>query len=284
VLRRHQEMEADYTRKTTAIAAFKREYEPVDQLFAPFEDQIKAAGFTKAGLIQAWAGVEKKLTSGQGVEVVADLQRTYNLDKNQIARALGLTSPAAGVETPPAPDAAAPIQLPPEVLRTLQSLDQRQQQFDQHLTRQQQERQTEATNRVMSTIAAFRDAKDQNGNLLHPHYADLENEMVILANGIRASGGEPDLKDLYDKAVWANPSTRQKVLDGQNAAQEAQRKAVEEQQRKEARAKAERARRAGSSVTGTPGSSQAAITTAKAGEVSIRDALMAAVEEHADAA
>lgn len=278
VMRRYRDIEADYTRKTQEIAAFRRDYEPVQQMMAPFEQQIRNAGFTPATLIQAWAKVEQDLTQGRGVAVVKDLVQNYRLDRAQLARELGLTAPAAGVEQPPAPDGVAPAQLPPEVTQTLQQLQARQTQFDQYLTTQQQTRQREETNRVMSTITAFRDAKDPSGNLLHPHYDDLETDMIAYLQAARNMGQEPGLDELYEKAVYANPSTREKVLLSQRAAEEAQRTAAAEKLRVEARAKAEKARRAGSSVTGAPGASQAAIAAAKAGSGSLRDQIRASME------
>lgn len=278
VMRRYREIEGDYTRKTQEIAAFRRDYEPVQQMMAPFEQQIRNAGFTPATLIQAWANIEQALTQGRGVAVVKDLVQNYRLDRAQLARELGLTAPAAGVEQPPAPDGVAPAQLPPEVTQTLQQLQARQTQFDQYLTTQQQARQREETNRVMGAITAFRDAKDPSGNLLHPHYDDLETDMIAYLQAARNMGQEPGLDELYEKAVYANPSTREKVLLSQRAAEEAQRTATAEKQRLEARAKAEKARRAGSSVTGAPGASQAAIAAAKAGSGSLRDQIRASMD------
>ncbi len=281
VMRRYKDMEADYTRKTQEQAAFRRDYEPVHQMFAPFEDQIRQSGFTKAGLIQAWADVERKLSSGQAIPVIRDLVQNYRVDRDALARELGISAAPAADGTQP--EQAPAAQLPRELTETLQTLIQRQQQIDQHFTRAQQAQQAEAQTRVMSTITAFREAKNASGALLHPHYDDLESDMVAYLEAARRLGQEPSLDDLYDKAVWANPSTRDKVLASQRAAEVAQRTESEKKAREEARAKAERARRAGSSVTGAPGTSQAAITAAKADAGSVRDALLAAIDEHADA-
>jgi hypothetical protein len=65
-----------------------------------------------------------------------------------------------------------------------------------------------------------------------------------------ASSLSRPLDQLYETAVYANPATREKVLTAQRQQEEAKR--VEE-----AKAKAASARKAGSSVTGAPGSGQA---------------------------
>jgi hypothetical protein len=280
LLKRHGDMESDYTRKTQAIAAFRRDYEPVQQMMAPFEQQIRNAGFTPATLIQAWAKVERDLTEGRGLNVVRDLVTNYRIDKAALARELGLAAPAAGVDPPPPPNGQNGVgHIPPEVVQTLQQLQQRQSQFDQFLTTQQQQRYNEEARRVETAVTAFRDAKDASGNLLHPHYADLEDDMIAFLTAARSQGQEPTLDELYDKAVYSNPSTRAKVLESQRAAETAQRTAAETKARDEARAKAEKARRAGSSVTGQPGASQAAIAAAKANGGSLRDVLERAADE-----
>lgn len=282
LLRRHGEMEADYTRKTQQHAAFMRDYDPVRQVLAPYETQIRQAGYTPATLIQAWSNVEKGLMEGRGIDIVRDLVQNYRLDKAQLARALGLTT-TGGAETPPSPDGNQPIVLPPELARELETLRNGHQQVTQYLTTHQQMQQREALSRVENTIEAFKGAKDASGASLHPHYDELENDMVVLWKAAQEAGQQPTLDDIYDRAVWANTSTRQKVLDGQRAAGEAQRKAAEQKVQAEARAKAERARKAASSVTGAPGSGQSRVTQAQAEGGSLRDQLNAAYDEMADA-
>ncbi len=283
LLRRHGEMEADYTRKTQQHAAFVRDYDPVRQILAPHEAQIRQAGFTPATLIQAWSNVEKALMEGRGVDIVRDLVANYRLDKAQIARAIGLTANGTGSETPPVPEGHQPIALPPEVVSTIQRLEQQGQQFNQFLTAQQEQQRREAESRVEGTITAFRNAKDSSGNLLHPHYDDLEADMVRLWKAAAGEGQQPTLDEIYDQAVWANTSTRQKQLEAQSAAAEAQRQKAEKQRQDEARAKAERARKAASSVTGAPGSGQSRVAQAQAEGGSLRDQLNAAFEELSDA-
>lgn len=295
LLRRHGEMEAYFSKRSQERAAFDRDYEPVRQILSPFETQIRAKGFTPASLIQAWSNVELALTNPENApRVIADIAKNYNIDRAALGRALGFTTAAAPVEGQPPVDGAAPIQLPPELVQELRLLREKQQFFDQHLTAQQQREQSEAETRVMSTIAAFRDAVDEKGTPTHPHYDELEDDMIELLKVARASGKEPGLQDLYDKAVWANTSTREKVLASQRAAEEAQReadrnaeearrKAAEEKTRVEARAKAERAKKAASSVTGAPGSGQARMQAAKDGDLSLKDQLLASYDELADA-
>lgn len=288
-LRRDQEMTADYTRKTQEIASLRRDYEPVQQILKPYEDQIRGKGFTPASLIQAWSNVEIGLANPQTApKLIADIIGNYKVDRAQIAQLLGLTGAGgtggAGTETPPAPNGAQPIIIPPELQREFDALRNGHQQVTQFLTGQQEQQDRENLNRMNSTIAAFQDAKDDKGIALHPHFAELEDQMVSLIVAARTRGRVMSLPEAYETAVWANPSTRQKTLDGQHAADEAQRVAGEKKKTDEARAKAERARKASSSVTGAPGSGQARMTQAQAEGGSLRDQLYSAFEDASDAA
>lgn len=283
LLTRHREMEADYTNKMHTLTALKRDYEPVQQILAPYDQQIKAKGFTPASLIQAWSNVEIALANPQSAaQVVKQLVDNYKIDPNQIAQLLGLSRPAAGQEPPPPADGQQPITLPPELTRELTELRNGYHQVTSFQAQQQQNAQREAESRVMSTIQAFESAKDEKGNLLHPHYSELEDDMVALYAAERARGRVPELQEVYDKAVWSNHSTREKLQASQRAAEEAQRAEADEARRVAARAKAERAKRAGSSVTGAPG--QTGASRSLNGESSLRDQLNAAFEEVSDAA
>jgi len=277
LLKRHHEMEADYTNKTHAIASLRRDYEPVQAILAPYEPQIRARGFTPASLIQAWSNVEVGLANPiTAPAIVRDIVNNYRIDKAQLAQILGLSNiPAA----PQVADGQQPIVLPPEVRAELETLRNGHQQVTQFLTAQQQQQRQEAEHRVMSTIETFRTATDDKGALLHPHFDELENDMLVLLNAERASGRVPELQDIYDKAVWANTSTREKILTSQRAAEEAQRVQDQKKREEEARAKAERARKASSSVTGAPGSGQARLRQSQDENRSIKDELLAALEE-----
>lgn len=282
LLRRHKEMEGLVTKKTQEIAAFRKEYEPVHKLLEPWGERMKASGYTPSSLITSWANVERRLMDGDGVGVVAGLIKGYKIDMGKVAQALGLRPQraAAGAdgEQPPAAhqDGAALAQLPPEITDQLRTLQDRLDAQDREKAETTRRTQMGAEQRVMSDIENFKSAQDDKGQLLHPHFDELEDDMTSLAQAAMAARKPvPSLQELYDKAVWANPSTREARLA---ADQKAQRDKVAQ----EARAKAERAKRAGSSVTGAPGSGQAPSAKVRP-EQSLREQLEAAAADAAEA-
>lgn len=112
--------------------------------------------------------------------------------------------------------------------------------------RAEQERQTAELN---SRIEAFKsDPKNA-------HFEELRQDMARLIQGGLAS----DLPDAYEKAMWANPTVRAKVIESQRAQEEATRKA-------EAEKKAAEARKAAAINVATKGTVGASPSTPKSKE------------------
>ncbi len=277
ILRRHKEMEGAFTKKTQEHAAFRKEYEPVDKIFDPYRDQMRQSGYSPQTLIQAWANVEDRLMKGDGVAVVAGLINGYKIDLGKVAQALGI-KPQQRAAQPGAEDGAEAqpqqqIQLPPQLMQEIQALRQRADAEDRRRQDESRGAQQAATQRVMTDIETFKSAQDDKGNLVHPHFDELETEMALLAKAAMDSRlPVPPLKELYEKAVWANPSTRDQAFAARDRAQQ-------EKAAAEARAKTAKAKKAGSSVTGAPGSGQAQSGSTRRTEQTLREQLLAAADD-----
>jgi hypothetical protein len=233
VLRHHKE-----------TAEFRREYDPVNKLFEPYRERMKAGGWSPHKLIEAWSNVEKRLMEGDAVNVIAGLATAYKVNLGDVAKTLGLrprqpqtngqTEPN-GQSPQPQPEGMLEHQLPPQVARQLQAIQDRFAAEDRARADAVRRQMTATEHRVMNEIDQFKSAREGKGNSLHPHFDEVEEAMVLLAQSANAAKKPMALKDLYETAVWANPKLREETL----AARE--------------RDKAVRARRAGSSVTGGPG-------------------------------
>src|SRR6185312_8032954 len=283
ILDRFKAMEGDYTKKTQAIAELKKEYGPVDEMFAPHKEVLRQKGFTPKTLIEAWANVEQKLAGGpdSAVDVIRGLVSGYNIPPEKIAAALGIARQAVQNNVQQQPTAVQNgqlVPLPPEVQKTIDDLRNKVGTFEQKFgTIEQREAQAAAAakladeQRAEGIVTEFKEAKDAKGNRLHEHFEEVEGLMTELAQAkIASKQPVPPLKDLYEMAVYAHPDVRQKVLT-------AQRQQEEKKRADEARAKAVAAKKAGASVTGAPGTGQA--PTGKDTGQSIRDSLEAAFED-----
>jgi hypothetical protein len=275
VLARHKAMEADHTRKTQAIAELKREYEPVDEVFAPYRELMKTRGLTARDLIEGWVNVERRLAEGDGINVIKGLIAGYKLDPGELARALGISSPpAAAPAGPPAtPNTPAPSTLPPELLAEVARLRQRADAEDRAKAETARAAQLALREKFIADMEELKTATDADGNLRHPYVAEVAEDMAHLALAAKSRGQAiPPLQELYEKAVRANPSTyeSQRIAEAQSA---------DRQRQAEARAKAAAARKASASVSGAPGSGQP--PRARPSGRSLREELEAAADEAA---
>lgn len=222
-LRRDKEMTADYTRKTTELADFRKAYEPVQQLFAPYMEQLRQSGQSPAQVIQGWASVDKALTE-KPVETLQWLAQQYNVDLGAQQQSDEFIDPK--------------VQSLEQQIRTLQS----------HITQREQYESQQRLGTVQQQLQAFAEEKSEAGELAHPYFDDVVDDMVRLAHVERQAGRNPEVKTLYETAIWANPGVREKVLAAQQSA--AAKKAEAE-----AKAKAAQARRAAKSVSSSGGAS-----------------------------
>ena len=93
-------------------------------------------------------------------------------------------------------------------------------------------------------VQQFRDAKTEAGILAHPHFDEVQDDMTRLAQADQLAGKMPDINDLYDRAIHANPTVRAKL-------QAAQQHAAKLKEKREQKEKVKKAKAAGVSVTGT---------------------------------
>lgn len=266
----YKRMEAGFTPKLQRLSEYERNYQGVPELFAPYAEQLRQMGATPGHIIQRWAQVEQALIghknaveagreSETGAQMIARLIESYKIDPGAVARIL-TTARENGAIPAAAPTQAA---LPPEVMATINDLRTKVYARD-AADRQRGEAAAQAQ------MDRFANEKDAAGNLSHPFFADVTEDMTALAR-IDAQAGRPlDLASLYDRAVYANPETRSKLLALQKDTEAKQAAAA-------AKAKTEAARAASSSVTGAPSPGQTA--NSKPAERPLRDTIADAVRE-----
>ncbi len=62
---------------------------------------------------------------------------------------------------------------------------------------------------AMFDLKRFQDAVTEDGKLKHPFYKELGSEMI----GVLKSGAAGNLEEAYQKALWLNPATREKMIE-----------------------------------------------------------------------
>ena len=188
LMERYQGMESAHTQRSQEIAPIRQF---VDQ-WSPYTQQF---GATVEQAAQTLFQTEYRLRSGDNAQKLAVLR--------ELVQAYGVQAPGEG-EMPADP-----------------RVGELQQQLFQMQAMQQQQAQAAQQQQVQTTtqqVQAFAGQKDDKGNLAHPYFGDVETEMTRLAQADLAAGVQPDLQSLYDRAVWANPTTRAKLMAEQQKA------------------------------------------------------------------
>lgn len=294
IVDRHKAMEADYTRKSMAIAEFQKEYGAVDEMFAPYKMQLRQAGYTPATAVRNWMAAEQALNNpATRDQAILTLAKSYQVDLAKLAGVSVQQPPANAQPQMPTPEQLANMTeaqqldalLKPHLsqyiaqavtpyekqLEELRAQVAQAQQFQQSSINGQRQQVVQG---VMQEVNSFANAKDTAGALVHPYFQDVETDMALMMRGYQQSGVQcPPLEEIYQRAVRANPSTYERLTAQQTTAAATKRA-------EEARAKSAQARRAGSSVTGAPSGGQPK-PNGSAGDLTIRDSIMAAMEASA---
>lgn len=236
LLERSKEMQADYTRKTQETARLRKHYEAVDQVLAPHSEYLARQGKSPAEAVDALMRAQVALDSDPA-SVILHLAQEKGLNLAQLAQ---LQQQSTGQGSHPAIQ-----QLSNEVL-----------QLKQQLQAQQQE---EVSAQALESIVEFQNEKDANGNLLHPHFEDVRPYLSAIIADLRDTDPDASDRDILEQA-YAEAIKPLKALEA---------KLME--QRKQ---KVEAARKAGVSVTSSPGG---AVTSAK--PANFRDALEQSYEQ-----
>lgn len=150
-------------------------------------------------------------------------------------------------------DLSAAAQAAPQVDPQVQALRQELAQVRGHLVGQEQAQHQQVQVQAQQVIEAF--AADPK-NEFYEQVKPMMGQLLV-------AGQATDMQDAYDKACWATPSVRSTLMQRQSAEADAKRAA-------EAKAKADAKRRAGGSVSGSPGSPVTTATTVDP-NLSLRD-------------
>ena len=125
------------------------------------------------------------------------------------------------------------VQDQPYIDEPTKQLMDRYEQLEQQIHSQQQQAQQAQAMQVVESAKAFEFETDAEGNLLRPHVQDVADDMLRLMQ----AGYARDFQDAYDKACWANPNVREKILKEQETGRKQQQTAQAEKAKAAAKAR-----------------------------------------------
>jgi hypothetical protein len=217
LLRRHSEMEGEFQRRVQASAQAAN----FTQALAPiFNDPVIAGSLQQAGVgaaeaINQWAGFHRRFMTDP-VPMIAELIQRSGVDPAVFAR---LSS--AGPQQPGGAQPLTPEQLKDPALRFIADHIGRQHSDIVGLRTELQAMRTAGEQRqaheVMRVtrwgIDSFAEEKDQQGNLLHPHFDAVLPHIITLFK----ADPRRDLHEAYEQALWMDANTRGTLLQRERA-------------------------------------------------------------------
>jgi hypothetical protein len=242
---RHRDMQSDYTRKTEEVAKERTKYQELETAFEPYREELALQGTTPAQAASRLLAAQRVLTRDP-INGLKWLSQNLGVDLKQLA---------------PQPDKDEEYLDP-----TVKALKDKVSSLEAQLNQVKVGSQNAKAQEVQKIISDFKSAKDEAGNLKHPHFDNPDVQAVI--SGLVGQG--KTLDEAYERAVFVLPEVRSKIAE--DAAKAAQAEAAK---------KAEEARKQKLVAAKTAAQTIRSRGTAdeKTQSVSIEDALRAAMRE-----
>lgn len=256
-MQRIRHLVTDYTRKTQEIGQARQRYQGIDRVIGQRE-----RGWAVNGVSPEQALNQIFALSDFAAEQPEEFIKYFAEQRGIDIRALNGSSGAApGQRNQPGeyvdPELLAVRKEMLELKRNLQHSQQTENQRQEAAKKAAYERNLQQTTEMVNQFAS---QTDKNGRLLYPFFNELEEDIAIELQSKRAK----TVAEAYNNAVWANPSTRAKVLARSRSLENAK-----------ARAKAEAAKRAASMKSGGNGADGGPAKTT--GDMSIGELLRASL-------
>lgn len=223
LLKREKQYEEGIQKKSNEV-------KPILEALKPYESMLSLRGIDAGTAVRHWAAAQAMLDQDpvRGLELLVG---SYDKEtREKLAERLGFTS-KTGEDDDEYTD--------PEVRKLRKEIEDLRRQNQQTVSQYQLETQSQQQQQALKTVQDFKDAKDDDGSLLHPHFENVKGMMQALIT----NGSAGDLQSAYEQAVWSVPEYREEVIKQQK--EEARRQ--EQKRRKEA---ADKAKKTGKSVNG----------------------------------
>lgn len=217
------------------------------QAIAPYREQLDLDGITPGQAITQLFALQNLLDKDPEAGL-REIASRYNFDLSQLGR---------------------PKQGQPQLHPVIREMREEQARLRAELDARNQEAERQKLSNYEAEVHSFANAKDANGQPLRPYVDDVVYDMPPIVGALLAqkptAHPQEILQEAYDRAVWSNPATREKVKKLELQQEEAKRIAKENE-------RAQAAKRASKSITGAPG----AISAARPA-MSVRDTIKAAM-------
>jgi hypothetical protein len=212
LLRRHGEMEAEFTRKSQASAGAVQFTQSLAPVFTDrrIQSSLQQMGLNPTQAVQEWASLHVRAMSPNQQDrfsVLVDMTERMGLDPARIFSALNKSPLPEGLSESELKDPAVKFfadrlgQIAGEhnALRS---------EMQQRWAAENQARAQAGEQYARSNIDQFADEKSQDGKPLRPHF---DTVLPILLDLFKANP-QRSLAEAYDAACWSHPEVRKQLL------------------------------------------------------------------------
>lgn len=217
-----KDMEAAHTKRSQEIA-------PLRNTVSKWQPYLDKVGATAEQAFDTLIAAEYTLRTGteaQKREAFLKLGKDYGIS----------------LEEPKANGAEQDF-LTADIQKAVQPLQQELGTLRQTILQRDQSAQQAQADKLAETVRLFREAKTEAGQPANPYFDEVWDDMARLAKADEAAGKISEIADIYERAIWSNPTVRAKLLASQQHAA----KLKEKREHKE---KVKKAKAADVSVTG----------------------------------
>lgn len=172
VLKRERERNASLTRKQQENSDTIRYASDIKKIFEPYANALQMQGLTEAQKIGQWAQIDNALSTNPA-ETLRALAKSYGVELNAPQTEESFVDPLQKQVD--------------DLKRTMETQD----------SNAQQRIQNEANSNAHAQINTFKNSKDEQGNLLYPHFDALGPSI-----GAKIQSGEaPDMETAYKQLM-----------------------------------------------------------------------------------
>lgn len=195
-------LEKGYQEKFEEVAEYRKERDSFDEIFSPYDAQLKSSGMTRSDVVKRLVTAQQYLEQ-KPQEAIEWLARSYGVELGK----------------PASPNESDDEYLEPET-REIRELRQKVAELERSTQQDKQYQEQQAQQQYQAQIQSFASEKAEDGSPKRPHFEKVKNHMAALLG----QGQAKDLQDAYDQAVRANPETWELLLEEREKEKEAKRK------------------------------------------------------------
>ena len=222
LLKRHGEMEAEFTRKSQASAGAVQFTQSLAPVFTDrrIQASLQQMGLNPTQAVQEWASLHVRAMSSDQREkfgVLVDLSERMGLDPARIFSALNPSQLPPGLAEAELKDPAVKF-FADKLGQTHSELNALKQEMQQRWAAENQARAQAGEAHAKANIDQFADEIGADGKPIRPHF----NTVLPILLDLFKANPQRNLAEAYDQACWSHPDVRKQLLAAEQHRQQSQ--------------------------------------------------------------